>query len=101
MFLVYRISEECSEFVPVMPDDALFDVFHRFYPHNLDLLHGTDDIVEYEAGDHYIDSGDWMRGYSTYYNRMTRVKVLVIDTTHDHTNPTIKRLIRDYRLSQL
>ncbi len=101
MFLVYRINEECNEFIQVMPDDALFDVFHRFHPHNLDLIHGTEDIIKYREGDHYVDSGDWMKGYTTYYNRVSRQKVLVIDTLHDHTNPTIKRLIREWKMSQL
>lgn len=101
MYLVYRINEQSSDFIPVMPEDALYDVFHRFHPQNLDLLHGTEDIFEYRHGDHYIDSGDWMKGYSTYYNSRTKDKVLVVDLSFDHTNPTIRRLIRDYRLRQL
>jgi hypothetical protein len=101
MYLVYRINEQSNDFIPVMPEDALYDVFHRFHPQNLDLLHGTEDIVEYQVGDHYIDSGDWIKGYSTYYNSRTKEKVLVIDTLYEHTNPTVRRLIREYRIRQL
>jgi len=101
MFLVYRINEGRDDYTPVMPDDALFDVFQRFHPHDLDLLVGRDDIADYRVGEHYIDSGDWMNGYSTYYNIRSREKVLVVDTLHDHDNPTIKGLIRQWRLSQL
>lgn len=98
MFLVYRVGESFSELTPVMPEDALFDVFQRFHPRSLDLMHGAEDILDYLEGEEYIDSGDWSRGYSTYYNRGTKEKVLVIDADQDHTNPTILRMIRDYRL---
>lgn len=101
MFLVYRVNEQFDEFYPVMPEDAIYDVFHRFHPHNLDLIHGTHCIRHFDQGDVYIDCGDWVKGYSTYYNTETREKFLVVDTRQEQDNPTVRRLIRDWRIVQL
>ena len=40
MFLIYKINEAVSDdtIIKVQSEDALFDVFYRFYPEDLEFL---------------------------------------------------------------
>lgn len=103
MFLIYKINvaETDDTIIKVQSEDALFDVFFRFYPEDLEFLSFSETISCYEITELFMDCGDWHKGYSTYYNVNTREKHLVINIFYDHQNPTIKNLIRDYKLNKL
>jgi len=70
MFLIYKINEAESDdtIIKVQSEDALFDVFYRFYPEDLEFLSCSENISNYEVADLFMDCGDWLKGYSTYYN---------------------------------
>lgn len=103
MFLIYKIKEAENDdaIIKVQSEDALFDVFYRFYPEDLEFLTCSDTISIYEIAELFMDCGDWHKGYSTYYNVETKEKHLVINLDFEHQNPTIIKLIRDYKLSML
>lgn len=103
MFLIYKITEiyRDTSIVPVQPADAIYDVFYRFDPNEFSFLLESSDIAEYLKTDSFMDCGDWSRGYSTYYNNKSKEKHFIIRMNFDHTNPTIIKLIREYKLSRL
>lgn len=103
MFLIYKINEiyRDSSIVPEQPADAIYDVFYRFDPEEISFLYQVDDISHYHLGEAYMDCGDWCKGYTTYYNTELKEKHLVIKIDFLHKNPTIKKMIRDYKLDDL
>lgn len=103
MFLIYKISEiyRDTSVVPVQPIDAIYDVFYRFDPAEFTFLCFSNDITDYLKIESYMDCGDWSKGYTTYYNSELKEKHFIIKINFEHTNPTIKKLIREYKLSNL
>lgn len=101
MFLIYRINEvfEDRSTIAVQPEEAIFDVFYRFSPEELHLIGGSSSFTDYIVDEDFMDCGDWFKGYTTYYNRKTREKHLIINIKFEHTNPTIIKLIRDYKIN--
>ncbi len=103
MYLIYKIKESNfdSHITPVQSEDALFDVFFRFYPEDLEFLQATQTISSYELTEVFMDCGDWHKGYSTYYNLESKEKHLIVNMRYEHQNPTIKYLIREYKIKSL
>jgi hypothetical protein len=103
MFLIYKIKEVIHDdsVIKVQSEDALFDVFYRFYPEDLEFLSFSETISDYEVAEMFMDCGDWHKGYSTYYNVISKEKYLVINILYDHQNSSIIKLIRDYKINKL
>jgi len=103
MFLIYRIDEafEDKSYLKFQPEDALYDVFYRFHPEELYYLGCFDSLNQYICNDDYMDCGDWVKGYTTYYNHSNKEKHLIVDLNYKHTNSTIISLIREHKLNKL
>lgn len=103
MFLIYKIDEIYRDMsvTHVLPADAIYDVFYKFEPSEFTFVIELNDISFYQKLDSWMDCGDWSKGYTTYYNYDLKEKYLVVKVDFPHDNPTIIKMIREYRLSHL